>query len=479
MTRVLVDDTIFQGTTAGDTISAFGNNIEIWGRGGRDLLSYYLTESIDDHRDIRALMAGGAGNDQLYMSFLVSGAVSGNDIFDLWTSAFLYGDEGDDVLRADLGSEGVNINGSFFGGAGDDTITVSVDPLRADAPNYTSIVGIDAGEGNDIVTVRANASGTTSYGTQEIYAETRAGDDVVDILARSSGSDSWAWVSAGPGADQVRARAIALDAALANMNSYVSGGAGDDVIDARSYSPSLGASTTVFSGAGDDTIFASADGSRAVTLKAYGGSGDDRIVTRLVLEAGDWEYPGHRYSRLKGGDGDDHLTSTIVLRDGAERIGAELEGGAGNDRLSARGGEGNVLAGGSGRDTLLGSGGSDELIGGAGADRLRGGGGADSFVFDVARGSAMSQRDLITDFTTGTDQIDLSGIDAKDWRSGNQAFTFDATGTGGGGQVWIERSSSGSDSLLYADTGGERLVVTLRDGSDIDPSDYSASDFIL
>lgn len=66
----------------------------------------------------------------------------------------------------------------------------------------------------------------------------------------------------------------------------------------------------------------------------------------------------------------------------------------------------NVLTGNAGNDVLRGGGGDDTLIGGAGADTLTGGAGADLFVATHAFST-----DVITDFESGTDRIDLSAFD--------------------------------------------------------------------
>ena len=80
-----------------------------------------------------------------------------------------------------------------------------------------------------------------------------------------------------------------------------------------------------------------------------------------------------------------------------------LQGGAGND----------TLQGGAGNDTLQGGMGNDKLVGGADQDTLTGGAGNDRFVFNSVSDSAASySRDVIADFVSGQDKIDLSAIDA-------------------------------------------------------------------
>ncbi len=64
-----------------------------------------------------------------------------------------------------------------------------------------------------------------------------------------------------------------------------------------------------------------------------------------------------------------------------------------------------TLNGGTGIDTLLGGAGNDILIGGAGNDSLTGGAGSDIFRFYTAPGK--SNIDIISDFQSGTDKIEL------------------------------------------------------------------------
>jgi Ca2+-binding RTX toxin-like protein len=78
-----------------------------------------------------------------------------------------------------------------------------------------------------------------------------------------------------------------------------------------------------------------------------------------------------------------------------------------------------------------------DLLDGIGADGLRGKRLADTFAFDAV---ADGGRDLIADFETGLDGIDLRGIDANGGRSGNQAF----------GCIWREAFSGTAGDLRFA-----------------------------
>jgi Ca2+-binding RTX toxin-like protein len=85
-----------------------------------------------------------------------------------------------------------------------------------------------------------------------------------------------------------------------------------------------------------------------------------------------------------------------------------------------------------GNDTLNGGAGNDTLNGGAGKDTLTGDTlpeevGNDWFVYVLTSDSptGVENHDVITDFASGEDKIDLSAIDADAAAAGNQVFLLD------------------------------------------------------
>lgn len=230
---------------------------------------------------------------------------------------------------------------------------------------------------------------------------------------------------------------------------------------------------------------------------AYGGPGNDTLSAVLNIQS---YYGGERLQNddllisLHGGGGSDRITAGYEMNlsvgpDSQVPVAIiELTGGRGNDRIEVQplapdlwaeppnpvGPYVSVLEGNQGRDTLLGGDFTDELIGGQGNDFLSGRGGEDTFVFGSIRDG---ERDRVLDFTIGEDRIDISGIDAKSWRTGNQRFSFDESGEGGSGRVWVE--DLGATTVVRADTGRDVLVVLLRDGWEVTAQDYAAGDFLL
>lgn len=152
-------------------------------------------------------------------------------------------------------------------------------------------------------------------------------------------------------------------------------------------------------GAGNDTI----DGGRG-NDRLSGQDGDDRLIG------------GRGDDRLSGAAGDDVLFG---------RAGNDtLIGGRGEDLLNG-GSAADRLSGGQGADRLAGATGRDTLDGGGGGDVLEGGDGADVFVFGSFYDSPANQptRDVIADFRTGLDRVDLSELASNLDFIGGAAFS--------------------------------------------------------
>lgn len=139
----------------------------------------------------------------------------------------------------------------------------------------------------------------------------------------------------------------------------------------------LGGNDTLLGGGGGDTLL--------------GGTNDDSLDGQNGSD------------RVDGGYGND----VVAGGEGADTV----IGGTGTDML--RGGNGaDALDGGIGADTLDGGDGDDVLTGGSfGSDSMTGGLGADRFDFQTVDDSLNTlAADVITDFETGVDKIDLTDV---------------------------------------------------------------------
>ncbi|WP_448108960.1 retention module-containing protein [Pseudomonas azerbaijanoccidentalis] len=172
---------------------------------------------------------------------------------------------------------------------------------------------------------------------------------------------------------------------------------------------------TLVAGNGDNVINAG-DGNDILTA----GTGNNT----LHGDAGnDLLFSGIGNDLLDGGTGNDtasyaHATSAVTVNLGTS--GPQNTFGAGTDTLTAienligsdfndkltGDNNSNIITGGLGNDVLKGEGGDDFLIGGLGNNTLTGGSGADTFQW--LKGN--SGHDVITDFTPGTDKLDLSQL---------------------------------------------------------------------
>lgn len=165
----------------------------------------------------------------------------------------------------------------------------------------------------------------------------------------------------------------------------------------------------------------------------YTAGANGRILSAMLDKTPIW---------LDGDDGNNTLTG-LAGND-------TLRGGAGDDRLT--GGSGNdVIGAWTGRDTLVGGYGNDQLSGWAGGDMLYGGAGADRFVFNCTNDSyyGTGTFDVIGDFRSGSDMIQLTSIDADPTRAGNQAFRFLGS-AGFDGHAGALRVQSTADGLAVS-----------------------------
>ncbi|QBF25767.1 retention module-containing protein [Pseudomonas tructae] len=227
---------------------------------------------------------------------------------------------------------------------------------------------------------------------------------------------------------------------------------------------------------GDDTLLAGAGND---TLNA--GAGNDVLIGG---DGNDFLYGGDGNDLLIGGAGNDLLdggagidTASYASATGAvtvnlSTVGGQNTGGAGTDTLVAienligsdyndtltGNNNANVLTGGLGNDTLNGAGGDDVLIGGPGNNTLTGGTGSDTFLYQQGN----TGHDVVTDFTPGTDRLDLSQLlqgENTTTASLDDYLHFKVTGSGASVVSTIEVSSvAGAAPTQTIDLAGVNLA---------------------
>jgi hypothetical protein len=205
----------------------------------------------------------------------------------------------------------------------------------------------------------------------------------------------------------------------------------------------------------------SATGSYSTTGDQYLGV---KVATTAMAAA---SLPGKTWAGTSGSD----------TYHGSDAYHWTMNGNGGNDTLIG-GASADHLNGGSGADHLSGAAGNDVITGGSGADFLAGNGGSDSFVYTAVADSTPSAHDTITDFTVGTDTIDLHAIDANSHLTGNQAFTFigETAFSNHAGQLHVTHPDSTHTVLSGDVTGDGHADFSITLNGDLH---LSSGDFIL
>ena len=122
-------------------------------------------------------------------------------------------------------------------------------------------------------------------------------------------------------------------------------------------------------------------------------------VTKSVTESGITIIKYDDHSWKFGGNSNDSLSGSI----GNDTI----DGGDGNDHINGYSGH-DTLIGGDGNDNLRGSHGNDQIDGGTGSDTITTGSGLDKIILRIGDGgNTLSDADIITDFTDGSDNFGL------------------------------------------------------------------------
>ena len=263
------------------------------------------------------------------------------------------------------------------GGAGDDLIFANEVANKIDGGSGRDTVSYAFANGGVYANLSAGGGNGYAKGDKYVSIEDLIGSDFADTLVGDSGGNN---LFGGAG------------------NDKLVGGAGNDSLEG---------------GAGAD-ILQGGEGTDSASY-AYSESG---VTANLATGGTEGDAMGDTYTGIE-----------ILTGTNFEDI---LTGDKYNNRIYAGGGD-DLISGGLGDDKLFGNGGSDTLIGGSGDDILDGSTGSDVFTGGAGRDifvafkeylAPLSAGDRITDFTSGTDKIDLRGIDANFGTEVHEAFQY-------------------------------------------------------
>ncbi len=201
---------------------------------------------------------------------------------------------------------------------------------------------------------------------------------------------------------------------------FSDGGIAADHPSADDYLNGRGGNDIIQPGTGNDTV----DGGAGVDIVSYADA-----PTGVSIDLGAGSTP-----QATGGSGTDVLISIEGVF--GSRYNDTLSGSAADDRLGGNEGH-DTLFGLGGADLLIGDGGNDTLVGGAMSDTMNGGAASDVFVLSVGSHSATGTSDIIQDFASGVDVLDITGLQLT-----------------GSAYVVIQQSANGSVVQIDADGNG-------------------------
>jgi serralysin len=315
---------------------------------------------------------------------------------------------------------GVTIENAI-GGSGADTILGNdvANVLTGNAGNDT-LVG---NGGNDTLIGGVGADAMAGGIGNDGYDVDQSGDSVVELTGEGvDGVTSSISYTLGANVENLTLTGSALTGTGNELDNAIVGNGLDNILDGGTGADSM------TGGAGNDYYFVD--------------NGGD-LVAELI------------------GEGSDTVSSSIsyTLTDNVENLiltGSATDGtGNGLD---------NVLTGNALSNHLFGGAGNDRLIGGDGVDQMTGGLGNDIFVGEINAAKVASKNgpislDMILDFQSGSDKIDLSGIDANTGLAGDQAFH------------WVNNASGNNAGDLWAKTFGNMEAAEKSLGIDLDGVD--------
>ncbi len=321
----------------------------------------------------------------------------GSDDLDTFTALAgddeIYGFGGNDQIIAGTG------NDTIFGGDGDDNIQPGAgdDKIYGEGGNDTIYLSAgadieDGGEGTD--TVIFGPDQTTLPVT--INLDTGRYHFTSQIASVTQNLFSIENITSEGGADLTIHDTSGVNIITTNTgNDTIHSKGGNDTINTASGNDTvyLGDGTyTVDLGAGNDKVYLSTTAS-----SINGNTGTDEAIVRAFDGFVD-VYIDLQFSTY-------FVPSKLTAQDGMEVSLQNFENVTIDGNVAA------TILGTAAANTIIGDTGADTITGRAGADTLTGGSKSDTFVFSSGdTGITLDTADTITDFSTGTDKIDIATV---------------------------------------------------------------------
>lgn len=417
-------------------------------------------------------VSGGAGNDQISnFNGVIGSAFSDTLIGSAFANEAFEGRGGDDTIDGGAGLDRARYNNAptavfvdLVAGTAQDGYNLNGSGQPTGPGGIDTLIGIERVNGSAFADTLLGGVVANGTGATDGFESFRglAGNDTINggggydvaeydsaleaVLVRLGGTSPGMAFDGQGGFDTLISIEGVTGSALADglfgsdsgVFESFRGGAGNDTIDGKGgtdradYNSSraaivinLLAGTASDGLGGSDTLISIEDIRGTVFNDNIFGNG---AANRLVGDAGNDTLNGDAGNdTLDGGDGNDQLVGGLNAD--------SLIGGLGND----------TLGGGKGVDTMDGGDGNDSLVGALGPDVLTGGAGIDRFVMNQPN-TGPGTNDLINDFVSGTDIIELSravftvysgqlgatvGLSANlTYNSGTGVLAYDADGAG-------------------------------------------------
>jgi Ca2+-binding RTX toxin-like protein len=355
--------------------------------------------------------------------------------------AIFNGTAGNETINGTSGAD------QIFGLGGDDTLNGLGGSDTLDGG--TGMDTMTGGTGNDIyivddagdVVIESSGQGTDSVRTT--LASYTLGSDVEKLRFTGSGSFT------GTGNDlnnEIEGVGSADTLTGGDGWDFLIGRGGDDILDGGNDGDTLdgGAGADDMEGNGGDDVYIVDNSGDTVT--ELSGEGVDHVYSLLNSYTLPSEVENATYNNFSGDfDVDGNGLDNVIF------------GGGGNDTISGLGGD-DTLRGQVGADTLDGGDDDDLLVGASGADSYTGGAGADVMRIGYFESGTGAAADSITDFTPGTDLMDVSGWDANINVGGDQAFSFIGTAAFSSTAGELRYAFNGTDTVVQGDIGGDGVA---------------------